>query len=127
MSSTDHLAPYYVVFSTPVTSSLLASNILLSTLFSNSLSLRSFLCASDQVSHPHKTTDKITVLYTLIFIFLDSGRQKILHQMANICSLQSALNFFLNGILVLGCSKMFELYHPFKGFIICLDINVLII
>jgi hypothetical protein len=27
----------------------------------------------DQVSHPYKTTGKITVLYTLIFIFLDSN------------------------------------------------------
>jgi hypothetical protein len=26
----------------------------------------------DQASHPYKTTDKITVLYILIFIFLDS-------------------------------------------------------
>jgi hypothetical protein len=26
----------------------------------------------DQVSHPYKTTDKIIVLYILIFIFLDS-------------------------------------------------------
>jgi len=83
------------------TSSLLAWNIFLSTPFSNTPSLHSFLCASDQVSHPHKTTDKITVLYTLIFIFLDSGRQKILHQMmASICSLQSALNSFLNGIWI---------------------------
>ena len=53
----------------PVTSSLLAPNIPLNTLFSNTLSLRSSLNVSDQVSHPHKTTGKITVLY--IFIFLD--------------------------------------------------------
>ena len=46
----------------PVTSSLLGPNILLSTLFSNTLSLRSFLNVSDQVSHPYKTTDKIIVL-----------------------------------------------------------------
>ena len=36
----------------PVTSSLLDTNILLSTLFSNSLSLRSSLNVIDQVSHP---------------------------------------------------------------------------
>ena len=48
----------------PVTSSsLLGLNILLSTLFSNTLSLRSSLNMSDQVSHPYKTTGRITVLY----------------------------------------------------------------
>ena len=41
----------------PVTSSLLGPNIFLSTPFSNTLSLRSSLNVSDQVSHPHKTTD----------------------------------------------------------------------
>ena len=56
----------------PVTSSLLGPNILLNTLFSNTLSLRSSLNVSDQVSHPYKTAGKIIVLYILIFIFLDS-------------------------------------------------------
>jgi hypothetical protein len=51
----------------PVTSSLLGPNIHLSTLFSNSLSLRSSLNVSDQVSHPYKTTGNILVLYMLIF------------------------------------------------------------
>jgi len=37
----------------PVTSSLLGSNILLNTLFSNTLILRSSLNVSDQVSHPY--------------------------------------------------------------------------
>ena len=39
-----------------VTSSLLGPNILLTTLFSNTLSLRSSLNVSDHVSHPYKTT-----------------------------------------------------------------------
>jgi hypothetical protein len=56
----------------PVTSSLSVPNILLSTLLSDTLSLRSSLNVSDQVSHPYRTTGKITVLYILIFIFLDS-------------------------------------------------------
>jgi hypothetical protein len=37
-----------------VTSSLLGPNTLLSTLFSNTLSLRSSLSVSDQVSHPNR-------------------------------------------------------------------------
>ena len=55
----------------PVTSTLLGLNIPLSTLFSNTLSLHFFLNVNDQVSHPYKTTDKIIVLYIILFIFLD--------------------------------------------------------
>jgi hypothetical protein len=43
----------------PFTSSHLGSNILLNTIFSNTLSLLSSLNVSDQVSHPHKTAGKI--------------------------------------------------------------------
>jgi hypothetical protein len=70
--TTDHSAPHYVIFSTPITSSLLGPNILLNTLFSNTPNLRSSLNMSDQVSHPFKTTSKIIVLYILILKFLDS-------------------------------------------------------
>jgi hypothetical protein len=56
----------------PFTSSLLGPNILLSTLFSNTISLRSSLNESDPFSHPYKTTGKIWVLCTLIFKFLDN-------------------------------------------------------
>jgi polysaccharide pyruvyl transferase WcaK-like protein len=56
----------------PITSSLLGPNILLRTLFSNTLSLCSSLSVRDQVSHPYKTTGIIMVLYILTFIFLDS-------------------------------------------------------
>ena len=48
----------------PVTSSLLGTNIL--------LNLHPSLNVSDQFSHPHKTTGKIIVLYILILKFLDS-------------------------------------------------------
>jgi len=52
----------------PVTSSLLGPNILLNTIFSNTLSFLSSLNVSDQVSHPYKTTGKIIVLYFLRLI-----------------------------------------------------------
>jgi hypothetical protein len=60
---------------TPVTLSLFVPNILLNTLFSNTLSVCSSLNVRDQVSHPHRTTAKVIVLYILIFMFLDSRRQ----------------------------------------------------
>ena len=52
---------------------LLGPNILLNTLFSNTLSLCSSLNVSDQVSYPYKTTGKIIVLYILNFKCLDSN------------------------------------------------------
>jgi len=67
------LSPTLCIFlHSPVTSPVLGPNILLSTLFSKTLSVRSSLNVSDQVSHPYKTTRNITVLYILIFIFLNS-------------------------------------------------------
>jgi hypothetical protein len=44
----------------------LRSNILLSTLFSNTLSLYSSLNVRDRVSHPYRPTGKIILLYILI-------------------------------------------------------------
>ena len=55
------------------TSSLLGPNILLNTMFSNTLSFLSSRNVSNQVSHPYKTTAQIIVLYILIFKFLDSN------------------------------------------------------
>jgi len=44
-------------------------NIVLNTLFSETLSLCSSLKVTDQVSHPYNTTGKITVLYSSVFKF----------------------------------------------------------
>ena len=87
----------------PFTSSLLGPNSLLNTLFSDTLSLRSPLNLSDQVSHPYKTTGKIIVLFILIFTFFgqQTRRQKILCRMiTSIPWIQCALNLFLNIILI---------------------------
>jgi len=54
---------------TPYTSSLLRPNILLSTLFSNTLSLCPFLSVRDQVSHPYKTTGKTVHVYFNLYNF----------------------------------------------------------
>jgi hypothetical protein len=63
----------------PVTSSLYGPNILLITLFSNTLSLCSSLNIRDQVSHPYKTTGRFMVLYILTFMFLDKRREDKRH------------------------------------------------
>jgi hypothetical protein len=46
----------------PITPSLIHPNILLNTIFSDTLSLRSSLDVSDKLPHPYKTTGKIIVL-----------------------------------------------------------------
>ena len=55
----------------PVSSSLSGPHVLLSTLFSNTPSLRSSLSVSDHVSHPYKTSGNVTVLVVFILIFSD--------------------------------------------------------
>jgi len=65
------LKKYQIISNLFVMSSLLGPYILLSNIFSNTLSLHATLNVSDQVSHPY-TTGRNVVLYTLIFIFLDS-------------------------------------------------------
>ena len=72
--STNHLAPRYAIYSIPpVTSSLLGPNIILNTMFSNTLSFLSSRNVNDQVSHPYETRGKIIIPYVLIFKFLDSN------------------------------------------------------
>jgi hypothetical protein len=58
-----------------VTSSLLDPNIFLSTLFSNTHYWSSSLNVRDQVSHPYRISDKIIVLFILIFTISDNRRK----------------------------------------------------
>jgi len=53
----------------PFTTSLLGPNILLSTLFSDTLSQRSSLIVSYQVSNLYKITGKISFVYRNLYIF----------------------------------------------------------
>ena len=69
----------------PVISSLLAPNIYLSSLFSNTLNLCSSLEAREQDSQPYNTTGSIIVLYVdlLTLNFLESRRTIKLPQVNN--------------------------------------------
>jgi hypothetical protein len=60
----------------PVTSSLFGPNILLSTTFSNDLSLCSSRNVRDQISHPYRKKVKIIVLYILIFLSFSIAEEK---------------------------------------------------
>ena len=66
----------------PVISCLLGPNILLNTMFSNILSFLSSCSVNDQVSHPYKTTGKITVLYSYLKLqvqkHLSGNKEKLL-------------------------------------------------
>jgi hypothetical protein len=68
----------------PVTSTLFGPDILLSTLFSNTLSLCSSLNVRHQVSHPYRTTGKTIILNILIFMLLDNRQEDKRHLLVNI-------------------------------------------
>jgi hypothetical protein len=81
----------------PVTSSLFGLNIILSTLFWNTLSLCSSPNVRDQVSDPYRTTSKIirVLTYILTSKFLDSRREDQrfwTEQQQALCRLQSPHN-----------------------------------
>jgi hypothetical protein len=99
---TSHSSSFYSFLHTTVTLSPFGTNILLSTMISNTLGLCSSLGVRDHVSHPHRTTGKITVLHILIFKLFDNmKRQKVLDWLqASITRTQSLLNLLLNQIFI---------------------------
>jgi hypothetical protein len=87
----------------PATSSFLHPNTFLSTLFSNTLIVSAYVPLSMWETNLHihtKQQEKLQFcIFQNLYSCLQTGRQKILHRMiANIPWLQSALNFFMNGI-----------------------------
>jgi hypothetical protein len=66
------------------------------------LSLCYSLHTTDQVSHPYKTTDRMMVLYSLTFTFLDSMRydKRLNLMVTSITRIYSVLNLFMNTILI---------------------------
>ena len=110
----------------PLPLSLLGRNILLSTLFSHNLSLRSSLRLGDQVSQPYKAAEinYSSVCLNLYVFRFQTERKKILHRkIASVPWLQSAYNFLSNRTLIgYCCPQIYELFHAFKGTITSLYI-----
>jgi hypothetical protein len=97
----------------PITLYHLSTNIFLSTLFWNTLSLYFSLNVRDQTSHPYKTMGKIIILYIINFIFLDRKLEdnRFRTEWQQAFWLQSAPNFFINRILNLeSCAQVLELF-----------------
>jgi hypothetical protein len=76
----NHEVPRYAASSTLLSlHSFFGPNILLSTLFSNTLSQSSSFNVGNQVSHPYRTTGKVIVPYSNFYVFgQKTRRQKVL-------------------------------------------------
>jgi hypothetical protein len=65
----------------PVTTSLLGPNILLSTLFTSTLCLCSSLSVRDHVSHPYKTTGKTIISFYAAVTIYDGGSPQLCYNL----------------------------------------------
>ena len=109
--------PIIKVFHSSITSSHLGPIIFRRALLSVTFSLCSFVSMRGQVSHPHRITGKIRVLY--IFNLHNLGelakRQNMLHwMMASILWLQSALSFLNCKFSLLGMFPSIWTVAPFQ-------------
>jgi hypothetical protein len=84
----------------PVTLSLFGPNILLSTLFWNTLSLCSSLNVRGQVSYPYKTAAKIIFLHILMFYVFRQHSERQNWMVGSIIRIPYPLNFFMNQIWI---------------------------
>ena len=93
-----------------VVSSLLGPNILLSTLFSNTLSLRSSLNVSDQVSHPYNTTGIIIAFKGTINLNPPCRGQLLEFKLAASLRAQDIATVYLRTLNVYVTTPFFRLY-----------------
>ena len=113
LSSTDHKAPRYVVlFTPPVTPSLLGTNIFLSTLFSNTLGVFFPQCEKPSFTSTHTHTHTNTQnrqnyirVYFILYIFANqTGIQKTLdRRLAHIPRVLIAVDFVTITVLICFC------------------------
>jgi hypothetical protein len=115
------LSSWEAVIQLPTISSLFVPNILLSTLFSNTLRLCSSFNVRNQVSHPYKTTWKnYSSAYFNFCVFRQQTRRQ------SVLNIQPALNFLINQILTCYYrSKNLNFSKIFKGSISSIYVIIL--